>query len=119
MTIHTPTSQASQADIYVPTASCASPLPGALEEGGAAVEVPGDTGMRMSVSDLRLMEADAATLREARATAQLMLAGPDLFAACLAVLEWATNDVCDDFQVFAEDIVPMVEEAIKKARSGQ
>jgi hypothetical protein len=75
----------------------------------------------MSVYDLqgRPMEANTAALREARAEAQLMLAAPSLYAACLAVLEWATNDVCDDFQVFAEDIVPMVEDAIKKARSGQ
>jgi hypothetical protein len=99
----------------ISTQSMATPRPGALEEGGAAEEVPGDTGMSMSVSDLRLMEADAATLREARAEAQLMLAGPDLFAAL--------EDIC---QTWMEEnpgtmVAPIYRglQALKKARSGQ
>ncbi len=55
---------------------------------------------------------------ENEANAQLMAAAPDLLEACKMVLAWAfapPGSDLDNFTSFAEDIVPLVDEAITKA----
>ena len=59
---------------------------------------------------------------ERKANARLIAAAPDLLAACEAVLKWAETPQSEDrgtFTYFAEVIVPMVDVAIAKAKSGE